>query len=57
MVTAVRLGALALGLSCAGLGAFGAYECVRGLEGGVAYLVLAAPLIAGKRPGLWPLIT
>ena len=46
MVTAVRLGALALGVSCAGLGAFGAYEFARGLEGGVTYLVLAAPLIA-----------
>jgi hypothetical protein len=45
MVTAVRLGALALGVSCAGLGAFGAYE-FRKLEGGVTYLVLAAPLIA-----------
>src|SRR5262245_17514266 len=47
MVTAVRLGALALGVFCAGLGAFGAYEFARGLEGGeVTYLVLAAPLIA-----------
>jgi len=46
MVTAVRLGALALGVSCAGLGAFGAYEFAHKLEGGVTYLVLAAPLIA-----------
>jgi hypothetical protein len=46
MVTAVRLGALALGLSCAGLGAFGAYEFAHRLEGEVTYLVLAAPLIA-----------
>src|SRR5262249_30284946 len=46
MVTAVRLGALALGFSCAGLGAFGAYEFAHRLEGGVTYLVLAAPLIA-----------
>lgn len=47
MVTAVRLGALALGVSCAGLGGFGAYEFARLLEGGeVTYLVLAAPLIA-----------
>jgi hypothetical protein len=46
MVTAIRLGALALGVSCAGLGAFGAYEFARRLEGEVTYLVLAAPLIA-----------
>src|SRR6516165_2561962 len=46
MVTAIRLGALALGLSCAGLGAFGAYEFALRLEGEVTYLVLAAPLIA-----------
>src|SRR5262245_36874588 len=46
MVTANRLGALALGISCAGLGAFGAYEFTHRLEGEVTYLVLAAPLIA-----------
>jgi hypothetical protein len=46
MVTAVRLGALALSVSCAGLGAFGAYEFAHTLEGEVTYLVLAAPLIA-----------
>jgi hypothetical protein len=46
MVIAVRQGALALGLTCAGLGAFGAYEFTRRLEGEVTYLVLAAPLIA-----------
>src|SRR5215813_14005492 len=46
MVTAIRLGALALGVSCAGLGAFGAYEFALRLEGGVSYVVLAAPLIA-----------
>ena len=46
MVTAVRLGALALGVSCAGLGAYGAFEFAHRLEGEVTYLVLAAPLIA-----------
>jgi len=46
MVTAIRLGVLALGVSCAGLGAFGAYEFAHSLEGEVTYLVLAAPLIA-----------
>jgi hypothetical protein len=46
MVAVIRLGALALGLSCTGLGAFGAYEFTRKLEGEVTYLVLAAPLIA-----------
>jgi hypothetical protein len=46
MVTVIRLGALALGVSCAALGPFGAYEFTHRLEGGVTYLVLAAPLIA-----------
>jgi hypothetical protein len=46
MATAVRPGALALGVSCAGLGAFGAYEFAHRLEGQVTYLALAAPLIA-----------
>ena len=40
MVTAIRLGVLALGVSCAGLGAFGAYEFAHKLEGGITYLVL-----------------
>lgn len=46
MVTVVGLGALALGVSCAALGAFGAYQFAHKLEGRVTYLVLAAPLIA-----------
>ena len=46
MATVVRLGALALGLMCAGLGCYGAYEFAHRLEGEVTYLVLAAPVIA-----------
>ena len=46
MASVVRLWALALGVSCAGLGAFGAFEFAHRLEGEVTYLVLAAPLIA-----------
>jgi hypothetical protein len=42
-----RLGAFALGLICAGLGCYGAYEFAYRLEGSVTYLVLAAPVIAG----------
>ena len=46
MSTVVRLGALALGSMCAGLGCYGAYEFAYRLEGMVTYLVLAAPVIA-----------
>ena len=46
MITVIRLGALALGLMCAGLGCNGAYEFAHRLEGEVTYLVLAAPVIA-----------
>jgi hypothetical protein len=46
MTTVVRLGALALGSTCAGLGCHGAFEFALRLEGEVTYLVLAAPVIA-----------
>ena len=47
MILSVRLGALALGLICAGLGCYGAWEFALKLEAGtVTYLVLAAPVIA-----------
>src|SRR5262245_27715551 len=46
MTTVIRLGALALGLACAGLGCYGAFEFAYRLEGEVTYLVLAAPVIA-----------
>ena len=46
MVLSIRLGALALGLICAGLGCYGAWEFALKLEGEVTYLVLAAPVIA-----------
>jgi len=46
MTSVVRLGALALGLICAGLGCYGAWEFALKLEGEVTYLVLAAPVIA-----------
>jgi pimeloyl-ACP methyl ester carboxylesterase len=47
MFLAFRLGALALGLICAGLGCYAAWEFALKLEGEVTYLVLAAPVIAG----------
>ena len=48
MVNAIRLGALALGIVCSGLGMYGAYEFAFKLAGNaVTYLVLAAPVIAG----------
>src|SRR5262245_53309022 len=46
MTTVIRLGALALGSTCAGLGCYGAFEFAHRLEGEVTYLVLAVPLIA-----------
>jgi hypothetical protein len=46
MLLPFRLGALALGLTCAGLGCYGAYEFAHKLEGTVTYLVLAAPVVA-----------
>jgi hypothetical protein len=46
MATVIRLGALALGLTCAALGCYGAVEFAYRLEGQVTYLVLAAPVIA-----------
>ncbi len=47
MTTAIRLGSLLLGLICAALGAYGAFEFALKLEAGaVTYLVLAAPVIA-----------
>jgi hypothetical protein len=46
MATVIRLGALALGLTCTGLGCYGAFEFAHRLEGEVTYLVLAAPVIA-----------
>jgi hypothetical protein len=48
MVNPIRLGAVALGIACSGLGMYGAYEFAFKLEGNrVTYLVLAAPVIAG----------
>lgn len=38
---------LTVGVGCAGLGAYGAFELQQRLEGGVSYLVFAAPLISG----------
>jgi hypothetical protein len=46
MPTVMRLGALSLGLTCASLGCYGALEFAFKLEGGITYLVLAAPVIA-----------
>src|SRR5262245_14097777 len=46
MATVIRLGALALGLICSGLGCYGAFEFALRLESEVTYLVLAAPVVA-----------
>ena len=47
MTKVIRLGSLLLGLTCAALGAYGAFEFAHRLEGGsLTYLVLAAPMIA-----------
>jgi hypothetical protein len=55
MVLSVRLGALALGLTCAGLGCYGAWEFALKLEGSVSYLVLATPIIAASAAMIPPL--
>jgi hypothetical protein len=47
MTTVGRLGALALGLICAGLGCFGTYEFAYRLEGSLSIPGLAATVIAG----------
>ena len=46
MVTVIRLGSLLLGLTCAGLGSYGAFEFAYKLEGNMSYLVIAAPVVA-----------
>lgn len=43
----VKAAMLTVGVGCASLGAYGAFELQQRLEGGVSYLVLAAPLISG----------
>jgi hypothetical protein len=55
MATLVRLGAFALGLLCAALGCYGSYEFAHKLEGGVTYLVLAAPVIAAAAAMIPPI--
>ena len=55
MVLSVRLGSLALGLICAGLGCYGAWEFALKLEGGVSYLALAAPVIAAAAAMIPPI--
>lgn len=56
MAKPIRLGAFLLGLTCAGLGSYGAWEFALKLEGGsVSYLVLAAPVIAAAAAMIPPL--
>jgi hypothetical protein len=55
MATLVRLGALVLGLTCAALGCYGAWEFVLKLEGTVTYLVLATPVVAAAAAMVPPL--
>jgi hypothetical protein len=44
--TPYRVASTVLGLSCAGLGSYGAFEFAHKLEGTVSYLVIAAPVVA-----------
>jgi hypothetical protein len=56
MAKLVRLGAFVLGLTCAALGCYGAWEFALKLEAGsVSYLVLAAPVIAAAAAMIPPL--
>jgi len=41
-----RIASTFLGLTCAGLGSYGAFEFAYKLEGTMSYLVIAAPVIA-----------
>jgi hypothetical protein len=41
-----RVASTVLGLTCAGLGSYGAFEFVYKLEGTMSYLVIAAPVVA-----------
>ena len=55
MATVIRMGALALGLTCASLGCYGAFEFAYRLEGAVTYLVLAAPVIGASAAVIPPI--
>src|SRR5262245_28219523 len=55
MPTAIWLGSLLLGLTCATLGAYGAFEFAHSLEGRVTYLVLGAPVIAATAAFIPPI--
>ena len=44
--TCCRVASTLLGLTCAGLGSYGAFEFAYKLEGTVSYLVIAAPVVA-----------
>jgi hypothetical protein len=44
--TPYRVASTVLGLSCAGLGSYGAFEFAHKLEGTMSYLVIAAPAVA-----------
>jgi hypothetical protein len=44
--TPYRVASTVLGLSCAGLGSYGAFEFAHKLEGTMSYLVIAAPVVA-----------
>jgi hypothetical protein len=44
--TCCRVASTFLGLTCAGLGSYGAIEFAHKLEGTISYLVIAAPVVA-----------
>jgi len=56
MASVMRLSIFLLGLTCSGLGMYGAFEFAKGLEGdAVTYIVLAAPVIAGAAAFIPPI--
>src|SRR5262245_3183744 len=55
MTTVIRLGPVALGLVCSGLGSYGAFQFAYRLEGSVTSLVVAAPVIAATAALIPPL--
>jgi hypothetical protein len=50
-----RLGATLLGVTCTGLGCYGAYELALKLEGQMSYLVIAAPVVAAAAAFIPPM--
>ena len=52
---AAKVASTAIGLACAGLSSYGAFESQYSLEGSMNYLVVAAPLVVAFAAGIPPL--